>query len=72
MPLDLIPLSESTETLTVLAEEGFTSALPAMYPSLVSFPSVAATFPSEGTPRTGLWFEDNTEDTQTLTPLTED
>lgn len=72
MPLDLTPLSESTETLTALAEDGFTEALPALYPSAATYPSASGTFPSEGASRIGLWLEDSSEDTQTLTPLTED
>ena len=62
MPLDLTPLSESTETLTSLPEDDFVEAFPALFPSAATYPSTSATFPSLGTARVGLWLEELEED----------
>ena len=65
------PLSEASKTLTGATEDGKTvtalaevagvAALPALYPSTATYPSAAGTYPSAGSPATGL----------VLTPLTE-
>jgi hypothetical protein len=68
----LSPLAEGAETLTALAEFPQTDALPAPYPSLATYPSVAGTYPSLGTARTGVYVSSLAEGTETLTPLLED
>lgn len=67
----LSPLSEGSKTLTAasegsvpltaLAEFQPVAAIPGLYPSAATYPSAAGTYPSIGTPPTGLF----------LTPLPE-
>ena len=69
MPLDLTPLSESTEALTRLYTDRY--GFEFLRPGPSTFPG-ATTYPGLYGEELGLTLGANAEATETLTPLTED
>ena len=64
-------MSEDIKTATPLAEFASPPAVPGLYPSPTTYPSAAGTYPSAGSPASGLQVTSVTEGTKTATPLTE-